>query len=70
MFTNIIYLKYKIFNMLLLYRSHIKKKIKEWEVKGSIIAELRYNLPATYKFHKQQTKDIAVDLWRIHHPNS
>lgn len=48
-------------------RSHIQKKVKEWEVKGSVIAELRYNLPATYKFHKQQSRDIAVDLWRIHH---
>lgn len=51
-------------------RSHIEKKIKEWGAKGNIIAELRYNLPATYKFHKQQTKDIAVDLWRIHHPHT
>ncbi|XP_034840027.1 rRNA N6-adenosine-methyltransferase METTL5 [Maniola hyperantus] len=50
-------------------RSHIQKKIKEWGVKGSVIAELRYNLPATYKFHKQQTRDIGVDLWRIHHPD-
>ncbi|XP_039746877.1 rRNA N6-adenosine-methyltransferase METTL5 [Pararge aegeria] len=50
-------------------RSHIQKKIKEWGVKGSVIAELRYNLPATYKFHRKQTRDIAVDLWRIHHPN-
>ncbi|CAK1545197.1 unnamed protein product [Leptosia nina] len=48
-------------------RSHIQKKVKEWGVEGSVIAELRYNLPSTYKFHKQQTKDIAVDLWRLHH---
>ncbi|XP_045785356.1 rRNA N6-adenosine-methyltransferase METTL5 [Maniola jurtina] len=50
-------------------RSHIQKKIKEWGAKGNVIAELRYNLPATYKFHRQQTRDIAVDLWRIHHPD-
>ncbi|XP_023946875.2 rRNA N6-adenosine-methyltransferase METTL5 [Bicyclus anynana] len=50
-------------------RSHIQKKIKEWGVKGSVIAELRYNLPATYKFHRQQTRDIDVDLWRINHPS-
>ncbi|CAK1581664.1 unnamed protein product [Parnassius mnemosyne] len=48
-------------------RLHIQKKIKEWGVKGSVIAELRYNLAATYKFHKQQSKDIAVDLWRLTH---
>ncbi|XP_068629592.1 rRNA N6-adenosine-methyltransferase METTL5 [Battus philenor] len=48
-------------------RSHIQKKIKEWGVTGSVIAELRYNLAATYKFHKQQSRDIAVDLWRLTH---
>ncbi|XP_060810863.1 rRNA N6-adenosine-methyltransferase METTL5 [Amyelois transitella] len=51
-------------------RSHIQKKVKEWGVKGGVIAELRYDLPATYKFHKQQSRDIAVDLWRIYHPTS
>ncbi|XP_050345522.1 rRNA N6-adenosine-methyltransferase Mettl5 [Nymphalis io] len=51
-------------------RTHIQKKIKEWGVKGSVIAELRYNLPATYKFHRQQTRDIAVDLWKINHIHS
>ncbi|XP_037295365.1 rRNA N6-adenosine-methyltransferase METTL5-like [Manduca sexta] len=48
-------------------RSHIEKKIKEWGLNGSVIAELRYDLPATYKFHRKQSLDIAVDLWRIHH---
>ncbi|KAM3963052.1 methyltransferase like 5 [Aphomia sociella] len=51
-------------------RSHIQKKIKEWGVKGTVIAELRYDLPATYKFHRQQSRDIAVDLWRLYHPHS
>ncbi|XP_053625179.1 rRNA N6-adenosine-methyltransferase METTL5 [Plodia interpunctella] len=50
-------------------RSHIQKKVKEWGVRGSVIAELRYDLPATYRFHKQQSRDIAVDLWRICHPS-
>ncbi|XP_022120509.2 rRNA N6-adenosine-methyltransferase Mettl5 [Pieris rapae] len=48
-------------------RCHIQKRIKEWGAKGSVIAELRYNLKSSYKFHKQQSKDIAVDLWRLHH---
>lgn len=51
-------------------RLHVQKKIKEWGVKGSVIAELRYNLPATYKFHHKQTQDIAVDLWRVYHSDS
>ncbi|CAG9783925.1 unnamed protein product [Diatraea saccharalis] len=51
-------------------RSHVQKKIKEWGGKGSVIAELRYDLPATYRFHKQQSRDIAVDLWQVQHPHS
>ncbi|KAL4714580.1 hypothetical protein ACJJTC_006626 [Scirpophaga incertulas] len=47
-------------------RMHIQKKIKEWDATGSVIAELRYDLPATYKFHKEQSRDIAVDLWRVY----
>lgn len=46
-------------------RDHIKKKVVEWNIKASVIAELRYNLPQTYKFHKRSTVDIAVDLWRF-----
>ncbi|XP_045542883.1 rRNA N6-adenosine-methyltransferase METTL5 [Papilio machaon] len=51
-------------------RSHIQKKVKEWNVRGEVIAELRYDLPATYKFHKQASRDIAVDLWRLKHPHT
>ncbi|KOB69332.1 Methyltransferase [Operophtera brumata] len=51
-------------------KPHVMKKIQDWGMKGSVIAELRYDLPATYKFHKRQTLDIAVDLWRVHHPHS
>ncbi|XP_058837754.1 rRNA N6-adenosine-methyltransferase METTL5 [Topomyia yanbarensis] len=46
-------------------RDHIKKKSVEWSVKSYVIAELRYNLPHTFKFHKRSSVDIAVDLWRF-----
>ena len=32
---------------------------------AEVIAELRYDLPATYRFHKERSKDIEVDLWRF-----
>jgi predicted RNA methylase len=32
------------------------------------LAQLRYDLPASYKFHKQKSKDIEVDLWRFEVP--
>uniref|UniRef100_A0A182PI16 Methyltransferase domain-containing protein n=1 Tax=Anopheles epiroticus TaxID=199890 RepID=A0A182PI16_9DIPT len=47
------------------YSEHVKKKALEWKVRPSLIAELRYNLPQTYKFHKRTSVDVAVDLWRF-----
>ncbi|XP_053681866.1 rRNA N6-adenosine-methyltransferase Mettl5 [Sabethes cyaneus] len=46
-------------------RNHIRKKCIEWNIKAIVIAQLRYNLPQTYKFHKKSNVDIAVDLWRF-----
>ncbi|XP_022072380.2 rRNA N6-adenosine-methyltransferase METTL5 isoform X1 [Acanthochromis polyacanthus] len=36
-------------------REHIQKKAKDWGVKMEVIAELRYDLPASYKFHKKKS---------------
>jgi len=30
-----------------------------------VVAELRYNIDASYKFHKHKSKDIEVDFWRF-----
>ncbi|XP_047578058.1 rRNA N6-adenosine-methyltransferase METTL5 isoform X4 [Lutra lutra] len=46
-------------------RDHIQKKATEWKIKIDIIAELRYDLPASYKFHKKKSVDIEVDLIRF-----
>ena len=46
-------------------RDFIKKKTKELQVEGEVIAELRYNLESTYKFHKKSSVDIEVDVWRF-----
>lgn len=46
-------------------RAHILSKIESWKIKGSVIAELRYDLPQSYKFHKKKSVDIAVDLYRF-----
>lgn len=48
-------------------RPHVQAKIKDWGMRGSVIAELRYNLPPTYKFHRKVSLDIGVDLWRVQH---
>ncbi|XP_077813298.1 rRNA N(6)-adenosine-methyltransferase METTL5 isoform X6 [Macaca mulatta] len=46
-------------------REHVQKKAAEWKIKIDIIAELRYDLPASYKFHKKKSVDIEVDLIRF-----
>ncbi|GIL55814.1 hypothetical protein Vafri_11173 [Volvox africanus] len=32
---------------------------------AEVLAQLRYDLPATMKFHRQKSVDIEVDLWRF-----
>ncbi|KAF7248324.1 Methyltransferase-like protein 5 [Varanus komodoensis] len=46
-------------------RQHIQKKADEWNVKMEVLAELRYDLPASYKFHKKKSVDIEVDFIRF-----
>ena len=46
-------------------RGHILKKAREWNSEPEVLAELRFDLPKTYKFHKKQSLDIAVDFIRF-----
>ncbi|KAL4855508.1 Methyltransferase-like protein 5 [Chlorella vulgaris] len=47
------------------------QRLAERELRATsaeVLAQLRYDLPASYKFHKQKSKDIEVDLWRFEVP--
>ena len=48
-------------------RAHIAKKAEDWNVKMQVVAELRYNLDSSYKFHKKKSVDIEVDFIRFSH---
>lgn len=48
-------------------REHVLKKAKQFGVNAQVLAELRYDLPATYKFHKKASVDIEVDFIRFSH---
>nr|CAG4645760.1 EOG090X0BVL [Lynceus sp. MCZ IZ 141354] len=48
-------------------RKYITTRFQNRPLKCQVVAELRYDLPATYKFHKKQSVDIEVDLWRFQH---
>ncbi|KAL0094627.1 S-adenosyl-L-methionine-dependent methyltransferase [Phycomyces blakesleeanus] len=46
-------------------RDHIMKKAKEWGVGCEVLAELKFDVPMMYKFHKKKSVDIAVDFLRF-----
>ncbi|CAM6089351.1 unnamed protein product [Calypogeia fissa] len=48
-------------------REHVKRgALRDFGAKSAeVLCELRYDLPALYKFHKKREVDIAVDLWRF-----
>lgn len=48
-------------------RAHIAKKAEDWGIKMKVLAQLRYNLENSYKFHKKKSVDIEVDFIRFYH---
>jgi predicted RNA methylase len=46
-------------------REYLIKLIEKWGFEAQVVAELKFDIPATYKFHTHATRDIAVDLLRI-----
>lgn len=34
-------------------------------VKGEVLAQMRYDLPSSYKFHRKYCVDIDVDFFRF-----
>jgi len=45
-------------------RRHVGRQAQEWGAEAEVVAELRYDLPSSYRFHKRASVDIEVDLWR------
>ncbi|VDK77624.1 unnamed protein product [Litomosoides sigmodontis] len=52
-------------------RQYITKFIAQKlpDTRAECIAQLRWNLPATYAYHKRQSVDIEVDLWQFFSPS-
>ncbi|GAA5863660.1 hypothetical protein JCM5296_004001 [Sporobolomyces johnsonii] len=46
-------------------RDFIQRKAKSFGFEGTVIAQMRYDLPKTMAFHKQKSVDIEVDMWRF-----
>jgi len=45
-------------------RDYVIRKAEELNCNVEVLAELRYDLPKTYKFHKKETLDVQVDFIR------
>ncbi|CEG77414.1 hypothetical protein RMATCC62417_12172 [Rhizopus microsporus] len=46
-------------------REHIMKKAQEWGVSFEVVAEMKFDVPMMYKFHKKKNVEIAVDFLRF-----
>ncbi|GAA6058569.1 hypothetical protein JCM10212_007008 [Sporobolomyces blumeae] len=46
-------------------RDFLERKAKALGFKGTVIAQMKYDLPKTMAFHKQKSVDIEVDMWRF-----
>lgn len=46
-------------------REHVLAKAADWGVRAQVLAELKFDLPASYKFHKKQSVDVEVDFIRF-----
>lgn len=48
-------------------REHFLRLAELNNYKIEVVAELKYDIPKTHKFHKEKSKDIYVDLYRFTH---
>lgn len=46
-------------------RDFIVRKGQDWGVNITVLAQMRFDIPATHKFHKKKSVDVDVDLIRI-----
>jgi len=44
---------------------HVEKVGRDWGASVQVLAELRFDLPSTYSFHRRASQDIEVDLVRF-----
>jgi len=46
-------------------RNYLQKKIQQWKCEGEVLGKFLFNLSKTFAFHKKESMDIEVDLWRL-----
>jgi predicted RNA methylase len=58
-----------LFIFLLSFFQHFVRLANDNDFHMEVVAELKYDIPKTFKHQKQKTKDIFVDLYRFTHKN-
>ncbi|KAI9216416.1 methyltransferase-like protein 5 [Blastocladiella britannica] len=46
-------------------RDHLAKKARDWGFKFEVVAEMKFDIPQMYKFHKKKSVDVMVDMIRL-----
>lgn len=46
-------------------RDFLIRQVESWGMEIRVVAEMRFDLPQTYKFHKNKSVDVQVDLIRV-----
>lgn len=46
-------------------RAFLMRIVREWGFEIEVAAEMEFDIPQMYNFHKQKNKDIEVDLLRV-----
>jgi putative methylase len=46
-------------------RAFLQQQVTAWGYSFHVVAEMQFDLPQVYKFHKEISRDIAVDLIRV-----
>ncbi|KAL7752197.1 hypothetical protein RI367_002242 [Sorochytrium milnesiophthora] len=46
-------------------RDHIVRKATEWGFDCEVVADMKFDIPNMYKFHKKRSVDVEVDLLRL-----
>lgn len=46
-------------------REFLLKTLQQWGHQANVVAEMKFDLPRSYKFHKEANVDVNVDLIRV-----
>jgi predicted RNA methylase len=46
-------------------RDYILRKVSEWGMEATVVAQMKFDIPNTYKFHQRKSVDVEVDLLRV-----